>query len=84
MGNRLFKAVSFLLGAVEASDFVALHWHGFAWDAGEVLDEANHGSGALRVELFVIGGLNGLESTNAILLCDGEGVFSDILFQIVP
>lgn len=25
MGNRLFKAVSFLLGAVEASDFVALH-----------------------------------------------------------
>lgn len=30
VGNRLFKAVSFLLGTVEASDFVALHRHGFA------------------------------------------------------
>ena len=79
----LFEVVVLFLGCVETLDLVILKRESLPGYLGKIVDKANHGLGALRVELFVVASFDLRPLIDAFLLCLLVWVLTDTVLDVV-
>lgn len=82
-GLSLFEVIVLLLYSIEALDGVLSKAAAHTSLAGNVLDETNHGLGALGVELLVVTRLDLAEPADSTLLCIYVWVLTEFLLEVV-
>lgn len=80
---RLFEVVVFLLLGVEALNLMVLQSESVAGDLWQVVDEANHCLGAIRVELVVVPSLDLRPLIDTLLLGFLVWVLSNTVFDVI-